>query len=309
MTAESSANPEAVESAAYLRGVLFALCTCLLWGVLPIVSKAALTEFSAGTIVWFRFVFAFTVLLAVLGLRKSEPLAILRHPPGPGLLAGVCLAANYFYFLRGVQFSGPSNTAILIQLAPVLVVLAGVYLFHEKLRGRQAAGMFVAVGGFVIFYLDQKQQTVAPGLYSIANGHIIFAAVVWAVYATALKYLSVRYEAQSLNLLVYGVAGMMLVFGVAWAEFAAANSKSWLLLVFLGLNTLLAYGALLEAIRLIPLTHVSVIITLNPLITLLVMHLIGEFKPGWIEPEVVGSLGYLGAFTAVAGVALVVVRR
>jgi len=309
MTAERPVNAGTAESAVYLRGVLFALCTCVLWGILPIISKAALKEFSAGTIVWFRFVFAFTVLLAVLGLRQSGPLAILRHPPRLGLLAGVCLAGNYFYFLRGVQFSGPSNTAILIQLAPVLVMLAGVYLFHEKLQRRQIAGMLVAIGGFIAFYLDQRKLTAAPDLYAIANGYIVFAAVVWAVYAVALKSLSARYEAQLLNLLVYGVAAVVLVFGVAWTEFIAISQENWLLLVFLGLNTLLAYGALLEAVKLIPLTDLSIIITLNPLVTLFGMRLAGEFKPGWVEPDIVGLLGYLGAFTAVAGVALVVARR
>lgn len=301
--------PGQLKDTHYMRGILYAVATCLLWGVLPIVSKVALEEFSAGTIVWFRFTFAFVLLFVFLSLQNSRPLAIIRRPPLLGLLGGVSLAANYYYFLEGVHFSGPSNTAVLVQIAPVLVVIVGIFLFNEKLRRSQVFGILVAAGGFFLFYLDQRNHAADPDLYSTANRYIIFAAVIWTVYIACVKQLSVRYGAQLLNLLVYGIAATALVLGVKWMEFVGVDPKGWGLLLCLGLNTLLAYGALAESIKYIPLTHISVIIILNPLITLLVMRLLKEFGPGWVKPDIVGPAGYFGALLAVFGVVLVVMKK
>ena len=48
---------------------------------------------------------------------------------------------------------------------------------------------------------------------------------------------------------------------ISWP--AQLQFKDWVLLIFLGLNTLIAYGALSEAIRLIPLSLAIVITTTN----------------------------------------------
>ena len=78
------------------------------------------------------------------------------------------------------------------------------------------------------------------------------------------KFLSQKYGAQSLNLLVYAVSTVVLVAGCEWADFTQAGSTAWLSLIFCGFNTLIAYGTLAEAVKYIPLALISVIISLNP---------------------------------------------
>ena len=113
------------------------LVTLCLWGVLPIFLKLALDYYSAGTIVWFRFFFSFLVLFLFLFISRSD-FRILRHPPIIGILGGAALAANYFGMTEGVHLSGASNAAIIIQTAPLLLVVAGVIFFKETLRLRQS---------------------------------------------------------------------------------------------------------------------------------------------------------------------------
>jgi len=285
------------------------LVTTLLWGLLPIFLKIALTEFSAGSIAWFRFAFAFVVLFAFLGWKGQAPQAILLRPPSLGLLAGAALAANYLGVTRAVHFSGPSNVAILIQFAPVILVLVGVFIFREKLTKRQYLGLLTAMAGFVVFFIDQRANVAQLGLYSSANWYVIFAGVVWVVYMVCQKILSRDFGPQSLNLLVYGVAAIVLVPQVTWGEFAGVDSTYWLFLVFLGFNTLFAYGALAEAVKIIPISLISILITLNPLITLLAMLVFPDYSLGRLPQDPTGSLGYIGAVIAVLGVALVVARR
>ena len=295
-------------SAYFLRGILLSLVTALLWGVLPIFLKITLQGFHAGTISWFRFVFAFLLLAGILQWKEHKPLDILRKPPWMGIVGGACLSANYYWVTVAVDLSGPSNMAVLIQTASIFLVLVGVFVFHEHLTLRQVLGMFVAGVGLFLFFHDQQSRILETGDYFYANFLIVLAALVWVVYMVSQKFLSRQYGAQSLNLLVYAVATLTLIGGVEWADFTRAGLTAWLSLIFCGFNTLLAYGTLAEAVKYIPLALISVIISLNPLITLWGMKILPEIGFAGLQADPVGSLGYFGGAVAVTGVVLVVYR-
>lgn len=280
------------------------MVTCGLWGILPVMLKVALEDFSSPTIVWFRFAFSFFVLLAYLTWINKKPLSIIVRPPPLGLAAGVCLALNYYYFMIGLDLSGPSNTAVVIQIAPLLVVIAGVFLYKERFDKGKQFGLAVAIIGFIGFYLDQRNHSANPNQYFTANGNIVFAAIVWAIYAVAMKRLTSKHEAQNLNFLVYGLAMVILMPGMQWIELANADGIGWILLIALGLNTVLAYGSLLEALKYIPLSHISMITALNPFVTMTTMAAVSWL--GFTESEKITNLGYAGAALAISGVAWVV---
>ena len=295
-------------SAYFLRGILLSLVTALLWGVLPIFLKITLQGFHAGTISWFRFVFAFLLLAGILQWKEHKPLDILRKPPWMGIVGGACLSANYYWVTVAVDLSGPSNMAVLIQTASIFLVLVGVFVFHEHLTLRQVLGMFVAGVGLFLFFHDQQSRILETGDYFYANFLIVLAALVWVGYMVSQRFLSRQYGAQSLNLLVYAVATLTLIGGVEWADFTRAGLTAWLSLIFCGFNTLLAYGTLAEAVKYIPLALISVIISLNPLITLWGMKILPEIGFAGLQTDPVGSLGYFGGAVAVTGVVLVVYR-
>ena len=290
----------------YLRGILLSIVTALLWGVLPIFLKITLQGFHAGTISWFRFLFAFLILAVILQWKNHKPLNILLNPPWMGIVGGACLSANYYWVTVGVDLSGPSNMAVLIQTASVFLVLVGVFVFRELLTLRQVLGMVVAGSGLFLFFHDQQSRIQDAGEYYYANFLIVLAALVWVGYMVSQKFLSRQYGAQSLNLLVYGVATFTLIGGVEWADFTNAGLTPWLSLIFCAVNTLLAYGTLAEAVKYIPLALISVIISLNPLITLLGMKILPEIGFAGLQADPVGSLGYFGGAIAVTGVVLVV---
>jgi drug/metabolite transporter (DMT)-like permease len=293
----------------YFRGIFFSITTALLWGVLPIFLKICLLGFHAGTISWFRFFFAFLILFIILQWKAHEPLVILRKPPWMGILGGACLSANYYWVTVGVDLSGPSNMAVLIQTASVFLVLAGVYVFRERLTLRQTLGMLVAGSGLFLFFHDQQSRIQNTGDYYYADFLIVLAGMVWVGYMVSQKFLSRQYGAQSLNLLVYAVAVFTLIGGVDWTNFISAGLTAWLSLIFCGINTLLAYAALAEAVKYIPLALISVIISLNPLITLLGMKILPEMGFAGLQPDPIGLLGYWGGVIAVTGVVLVVYRQ
>ena len=289
----------------YARGLTYAGITATLWGVLPILMKIALEEFSGSSIVWFRFAFAFPALYLFLKFQKKQPESIILSPPGLGILSGIFLAANYYFFLKGVEISSPSNAGILIQTAPVLLVILGVVLFKERFDRKQGIGLAIAVVGFILFFRDQSRQW-GGEVYTEASLYVEAAGLLWVGYMVFQKKLAAAYEAQHLNLLVYGTAAVVLTPAVIWTDFNNTHFGSWVLMIFLGMNTLLAYGFLVEAVKYIPLWLLSVVITLNPFITLAIMHILPVVAPGLVAPEMIGLWGYVGACTAIGGVVMVI---
>ena len=292
----------------FLRGILFSVVTALLWGVLPIILKISLQGFTIGTIAWFRFSLAFLLLGIFLQFKGNRPLSILSKPPWMGVFGGLCLTANYYWVTLGVEISGPSNMAVLIQTASVFLVLTGVFVFRERLTTRQVFGMFVVVAGLSLFFFDQQSRVVMSSEYYFADFLIIMSAIVWVGYMISQKFLSREYGAQSINFLVYTVATLMLVGTVEWLEFASAGFNAWWALIFCGVNTLIAYGALAEAVKYIPLALISVIISLNPLITLIGMEILPAIGFANLQPDPIGMVGYFGGAIAVTGVVLVVYK-
>ncbi len=280
--------------------------TTVLWGILPILQKIALHRFSSGTVVWFRFVLAFLVLFPLLHFKKFRPADIIKKPPLLGVIAGVCLAANYFSVIQGIHYSGPSNAAILIQCAPVLLVIVGVVMFKETWSREQVLGFFICLSGFILFYLDKMKGVGDVNLYGLANGFILFGAVSWVVFMVCQKTLSDRYPAQNLNLLIFGCAAISLWPLADHSELSGMSFGDGCLLVFLGLNTLFAYGALAEAVRCIPLAYISVITALNPLLTVSLMQVVPKWLPERVPVEFMGLQGYIGALIAIMGVIFVV---
>ncbi len=244
----------------FLRGLGFASVTAVLWGLLPIFLKLAVQTVPAVSIAWFRFFFAAIVLYLILHFRGDQPQRIFKFPPWLGVLAGLGLAGNYFGVTQAVNYSGPSNVAVLIQTAPVMLVMIGVFVFKERLDRIQTVGILIAAVGFIFFYRDQTENVSDISLYSSATWLIIFASAVWALYMVCQKILNRKMAAQSLNLLVYGVAALALFPMADWNDFSGLRWGDWALLVFLGINTIVAYGAIAEAIKLIPLSLISMVV-------------------------------------------------
>ena len=210
-------------------------------------------------------------------------------------------------FTTGVALTSPSNTQILIQIAPLLVVVAGVFYFKERLTILQKTGFFIAAAGFVLFYRDQLHNLVISSQqYTLGNLWIIFGAVAWAIFAIFQKHLVRFWAPQQTNLLIYLVAALAFSPLAVYNELQGLIFADYMTLIFLGANTLVAYGTLGEALKLIPANQVSAIIVVNPLITLFVAGILSSQNLPWLSSENITLPGYAGALLLLAGVGLVV---
>jgi drug/metabolite transporter (DMT)-like permease len=292
------------------KGLMMISITAVLWGILAIVLKYALQRFSGNTIIWFRFTFSLVFLAGYYLIHRPQFFEILIRPPVLGIFAGLAMAGNYLGFTTGVALTSPNNAQILIQISPLLVAIAGVVYFKERLTLLQKSGFGIAAAGFLLFYWDQLHHlAISTQQYSRGNVWIIFAAITWAFFAVCQKLLVRIWTPQQTNLLIYLVAALVFSPLAVFSEFQGLGISDWLTLIFLGANTLIAYGTLGEALKLLPANQVSAIIVLNPLITMIVVGVLSVQKLPWLSSESTTLIGYAGALFLLAGVGLVVKKE
>ncbi|WP_028325135.1 DMT family transporter [Desulfatirhabdium butyrativorans] len=293
------------------RGLFMIGITALLWGVLAIVLQYSLHFLSVNAIIWFRFLLACIFLIIYYAIRDPSAFVILARPPILGIIAGICISGNYYGFTVGLDLTTPSNAQILIQLSPLLVAAIGIFYFKERLTRLQVLGFSIAAIGFILFYWDQIHHLVTTqDRYFKGNLWVFFAAVCWAVFAVCQKVLLRIWTPLQTNLLFYIVASLLFTPYVNFKEFLNLTEwTQWAALIFMAANTLIAYAALAEALRLLPANQVSAIIVLNPLITLAVAAELSRRQISWMPAENISLLGYLGALGLLIGVGFVVKKQ
>lgn len=297
----------------FQKGIIYSIITGLCWAVLAIALKYALHFCSPGSIVWARMIFAFLLLIFVFLFTNPKSVTKALYKPSKlTILAGVFLAINYFSFMMGVTLTTASNSQIMIQLGPMALLFIGVFYFRESLQWLQWLGVGLAFIGFIFYNWDQALWKMNNHLefHTVGTIWLLLAAITWAVYAALQKHQVAKGKApQEFNLLVYGVCTIALTPLVDWSEFGSQTYSQWGILLLLGLNTLIGYGAFAEALKLIPASQVSIIITINPLLTIALMQLFAELGLTFVSPEPIFWRGILGAILVVSGVTMAVALR
>lgn len=285
-------------------GLMLSLVTVFLWGILPIALTVVLQALDVYTVVWFRFLVAFTLLVTYLGITKKLPtLQQLRSASGKLLaIAIICLASNYVLFTQGLVLTAPANAEVLIQLATVLLGFGGLVVFRERYTLSQWLGVTVLTLGFALFFHAQLTNLVtAPSTYLLGSGLVVLAAAAWAIYALAQKQLLRSLSSPSIMLIIYGACALL------FTPFAKVNTILTLdtihlgMLVFCALNTLIAYGAFAESLEHWQASRVSAVLALAPIVTLISVWLTSAIAPSLIPAERLTLIGILGAVLVVAG--------
>ena len=293
-----------------IYGVLYAATTALCWGFLAVMIKVALNSVPPMMVVWFRFGVAFSILFIYFLVIDRKKLRIFLKPPFLLIIAALGLVANYVGFAIGVDLTSPGNAQIFIQLGPMILAAVGIIFFQERLSFRQFLGFVVAGIGLIFFYRDQLSGMLGnEDVYIAGVVWLIMAAITWAVYASLQKKLVETYAPQELNMFIYGLPLILLIPYVSTESFGHLGPMMWILLISLGINTVVAYGCLAEAFRYIEANKISVIITLNPILTFIIMMILSAMNVSWIKGEHLSRYGFVGAALVLAGAIMVVIPK
>lgn len=289
------------------KGIIYALVTASFWGFLAIVLKFITYDLSPMTVVWLRFFVAFLVLGAwTLIFRKSD-FHIFRKPPWLLVLAAIFLAVNYSGFISGVKYVTPSSSQIFIQIGPVSFALMGILIFKEHVNWKHIVGFIFVLGGIALFYSEQfKDLGAEADNLTLGMIMILVAGISWAGFSGSQKQLLKTVPPNQITLFVYGACSLILLPFVTFSQLKGMPVLNWIIVFYLGLNTVIAYGSLALAIKYTEAARVSVIITLNPVITFITMSILTHMEVSWMEPEKFSMMGLFGALSVIAGAVVVI---
>ncbi len=284
-------------------GLAFALMTALMWGLLPLAMKLILGRMDAVTITWYRFSLSAVIALAWYGWQSGPALHRLLSTAHRrwALLAVFGLTGNYLLYISGLQFLNPGAAQIIVQFAPLLLVLASVLILGERLYRLQWMGLGLFPVGLLLFFHQRLGNQVATDTsYLLGLLLMIGAATVWTAYAIAQKQLLTDHHAKDILLLIC-VGGSLLLLPFAQpAQVLALDTRELVMLVFCGLNTIVAYGCFGLAMSYWDASRVSAIIPLTPLFTLLFTWLGNHWFNAGIAAEPLDWLTTAGALLVVA---------
>jgi drug/metabolite transporter (DMT)-like permease len=283
-------------------GLVLALGTATMWGTLPVALHQVAPTIGPGTSTFFRFFISALLLTPYLIARgqinnqrklKSPKLALYI------LLAGLLLTGNYGFYILGLERTSAEATQVMIQLAPMLLLLAGLWIFKESFNRSQWLGFFGFALGLILFFERQISQLLMDfGDYGLGLLFIIMSATFWTGYAILQKFLLNDFKSSETMLIFYWIGSLVFLPLSDFSSMGQLSSLQWAALLFCGLNTLIAYGCFAEAMAHLEASRVSAVIALAPLFTIAIAQLIplGDMP---IEP--LTWLSILGALLVVSG--------
>lgn len=293
-------------------GIILAVTTAFLWGILPVFLKQLLGSMDAYTITWYRFFSAAIILTLFLAKKQQLPNPLTLPNKGRILMAvaGFGLCSNYIFYLLGLDYISAETVQVVIQAAPFLMMLGGVIVFKEAFNRIQILGSVILVTSLLLFFNErlilfiQPGNNYGPGVFWVFTG-----AVTWALYALAQKQLLMRFNSMQIMLLIYALGTILFSPLAQPSQVFALNPVGLICLLLCCLNTLIAYGAFAEALAHWEASRVSAVLAITPLITILSVHVFAYLWPVFAAPDELNWLAYTGALGVVAGSAVTALAK
>lgn len=296
-----------ISSGRWLYGLSLALLTAVLWGILPIKLKEVLQAMDPITVTWYRLLVSGSLLLAYLAATRRLPRFRPLGRKGAWLVTAAVagLTANYVLYLIGLKLLSPGTTQLVIQVAPILLLISSLFIFRERFSLGQGIGLAILLVGFGLFF-NQRLGELLTSLTAYTAGvlTVLLAAFVWTFYGLAQKQLLTVWNSLQVMMVIYlGCALLITPWALPLQVLELSPLQGWLLLACC-LNTLVAYGAFAEALAHWEASRVSATLAITPLVTFGSVALAASLWPDHVQPEQINTLAYGGALLVVLGSAL-----
>ena len=281
---------------------MLALAAAAMWGIIPIALKGMLTLLDPMTTTFFRLSLSAAILTPILVATKQLPnrAKYLSSRLTLRLVAtGLLVAGNYGFFCLGLEKTTPEAAEVMIQIAPMLLLLAGLWIFKEPFSKAQWCGFGGFVCGLLLFFNHHWVDLfVALNAYGLGMLLVAMSGLCWAGYAISQKFLLREFNPQETMLAFYWVGSLALLPLCDFSPLREFGLWQFALLLSCGVITLLAYSCFAESLVHIEASRASALIALSPLLTVAIMQGI----PLWGLPaEPLGWLSLLGALMVVVG--------
>jgi len=288
-----------------VKGLILAMTTAIMWGLLPLVLKSVLVLMDAYTITWYRFVFAAFFVTILLSAKKKLPSSALQDSSVMKRLffAAIFLSLNYILYLVSLHFIPVETAQMLIQMAPFFMLLGSVVLMKEHFSRGQMVGSCVLISGLLLFFNQQFIDSSSISNHDFLMGFIIMfgAAVTWAAYAIMQKRMLRYYSSNQIMWCIYLLSALFFLPLASPQQITSLDNTALLLLFFCCANTLIAYGTFAKSLEYLSTAKVSATLAITPLLTVLFATIAEQLWPTTFQAQHLNMLAYIGASLVVLG--------
>lgn len=273
-------------SASAIKGHLGAGISILIWGVTFISTKVLLEDFSPIEVLFFRFVFAYLLLLILsprpirLGTWKQEGVFVSLG------LSGVVL---YFLFQNiGLQYTLASNAGVLVSVAPMLTAMVAVLMGRGNSLTRWFVfGFILAISGIALVSFN---GSFLLKLNPLGDMLLLLAALSWAFYSNLMAFVDqtkLTMIQTTRKVFFYGLLLMLPILPFADVSFGIARFTDPVVLfnmLFLGFGaSAFCFLTWNYAVSVLGPVRTSVYIYLIPIVTIAFSVAILKEKLTWIS--------------------------
>lgn len=194
------------------------------------------------------------------------------------------VALNMLLFFKGLAITTPINAALIMILAPIMVLLVSTILMKELIPFAKVIGVISGLIGASLIILSGSN--IAD--LSISNGDLLvfLNATSYAFYLVLVKSLMKKYEAYTVVRWVF-FFGFLMVFPFGIKEFMEVQwqtmpTKAWLSILYVLMGTtIFTYLLNAFALKITSAALVSTYIYLQPLLATLIAVLAGKDVLTW----------------------------
>ena len=253
----------------------------LVWSVSFLLGKVALREFPGLLFAGIRTTLAAAFVLPLYWWQNGgRPRSwTVREAPWLFILGTGGVALNQMFFVVGLQRTSVAHAALVIALAPVLVLLIAAARSQEHLTARKFVGLALAVGGVGVLQTSRSSATEATFLGDLL---VFIAAVAVALYTVYGKEAAMKHGAVSMNFFAYIGGAVVLspitIWQSAGFEFGKISVAGWTGLLYMAIfSSMIGHLIYSYALTHLPASRVSSFSYLQPLgATVLAVLVLGE---------------------------------
>ncbi|MEM8998774.1 MAG: DMT family transporter [Bacteroidota bacterium] len=170
----------------------------------------------------FGFIFLRVVGAAILfwGISLFGPKEHVQKKDWPRILVCALLGMviNMLAFFKGLQLSTPINSAVLVTISPIIVVMLSAFFLREHITFNKGAGIalgFIGAVALVLFGAEIRND--APNI-PLGNALFILNATSYGAYLIVAKKLVEKYHPFTLMRWLFTIA-VVINFPITFSEF------------------------------------------------------------------------------------------
>lgn len=218
------------------------------------------------------------------------------------LCAVLGMGINMLAFFKGLALSTPINSAVLITVTPIIVLILSAVLIKEKITSRKIVGIVIGLAGalgLILFGNEIRQD--APNI-PLGNFYILLNAIFYGSYMIVAKILIEKYHPFTFMKWLFSL-GILICLPFGYQEFIAIEWATlpfeaiWKIVFVIVGTTFCTYLFNIFALTQLKASTLSAFIYVQPLIGILYAVITGQDQLTTIK-IVAAVLVLLGVYLA-----------